>query len=100
MMIPGLAVLVIAGAGLFAIRYIEQATVSIRQATVLPEPMSLPEFRLVDQDGKAFTRESLLGHSSLLFFGFTHCPDICPATLQQLAIARRDLAGQRGNADA
>ncbi len=100
MMIPVLAVLVIAGTALFAIRSIDQAAVAIRQATVLPEPMPLPEFRLLDQDGKAYTRDSLLGHSSLLFFGFTHCPDICPATLQQLAIARRKLASQRGNAGA
>ncbi len=98
MLVPVLAVLVIAGAGLFAIRNIDQATVAIRQATVLPEPMLLPEFRLVDQDGNAFTRDSLMGHPSLLFFGFTHCPDICPATLQQLAVARRELAGQRGDA--
>ena len=56
--------------------------------------------RLLDQDGNAFTRDSLLGHSSLLFFGFTHCPDICPATLQQLVIARRGLASQRGNTGA
>jgi protein SCO1/2 len=98
--IPVLAVLAIAGTALFAIRSIDQAGVSLRQATVLPEPMSLPEFRLVDQDGNAFTRDSLLGHSSLLFFGFTHCPDICPATLQQLAVARRELASQRSNAGA
>jgi protein SCO1 len=100
MMIPVLAVLVIAGAALFAIRSIDQAAVAIRQATVLPEPMPLPEFRLLDQDGNAFTRDSLLGHSSLLFFGFTQCPDICPATLQQLATARRKLASQRGNTGA
>ncbi len=100
MIVPVLAVLAVAGAALFAIRSIDQAAVPLRQATVLPEPMSLPEFRLVDQDGNAFTRDSLLGHSSLLFFGFTHCPDICPATLQQLAVARRELASQRGNAGA
>lgn len=98
MMIPVLAVLVIAVAAVFAIRSIDQATVAIRLATVLPEPMPLPEFELTDQDGNAFTRDSLLGHSSLLFFGFTHCPDICPATLQRLALARRELASQRGNA--
>ena len=100
MIIPVLAVLAIAGSALFAIRSIDQATVPLRQATVLPEPMSLPEFRLVDQDGMAFTRDSLLGQSSLLYFGFTHCPDICPATLQQLAVARRDLGRLRGNTGA
>lgn len=60
-------------------------------ATVLPEPRPLPAFSLVDQHDKPFTRDSLTGHDSILFFGFTHCPDICPATLQQLAIARQQV---------
>jgi protein SCO1/2 len=58
------------------------------RATVLPEVMPLPDFSLVDQHGEAFGRNELAGRWHLLFFGFTHCPDICPATLQQLAIAR------------
>jgi len=57
-------------------------------ATVLPEPKSLPEFSLLDQAGNEFNRESFSGNWSLVFFGFTHCPDICPATLQQLSLAR------------
>jgi protein SCO1/2 len=61
-------------------------------ATVLPSPRPLPPFSLVDQSGKPFTNGSLSGRRSVLFFGFTHCPDICPATLQQLAIAKRRLA--------
>lgn len=93
-----IALLVTSGAAVFAIRQIGEATDALRLATVFPEPAALPEFHMVDQDGAAFTRESLLGHTSLLFFGFTHCPDICPATLQQLAFARRELAGRRGNA--
>ncbi len=57
-------------------------------ATVLPQPVQLPDFTLIDEDGRSFTKASFRGQWSLLFFGFTHCPDICPATLQQLAIAR------------
>jgi protein SCO1/2 len=63
-------------------------------ATVLPEPLPLPAFTLHDAQNEPFTRESLLGRTSLLFFGFTHCPDICPATLQQLALARKQLQEQ------
>ncbi|HEX9853357.1 MAG TPA: SCO family protein [Woeseiaceae bacterium] len=91
-----LAILVIAGAALIAIGNIDRSITATRLATVLPQPMPLPDFRLIDQDGQAFDRESLRGHPSLLFFGFTHCPDICPATLQQLAVARGKLAGQQG----
>ena len=62
------------------------------QATLLPEPLALPDFELVDQDGNTFTRDSLRNDWTLLFFGFTHCPDICPNTLQKLAMARARLA--------
>jgi protein SCO1/2 len=57
-------------------------------ATVLPQSRALPQFSLLDQNGAEFDTESLRDQWSLLFFGFTHCPDICPATLTQLAIAR------------
>lgn len=56
-------------------------------ATVLQTPRPLPEFVLQDHQARAFAREDLLGRWSLLFFGFTECPDICPLTLQQLAKA-------------
>jgi len=67
-------------------------------ATILPQPGTLPQFSLLDQDGAEFNNESLHDQWSLLFFGFTHCPDICPATLQQLAIARSRVL-QQGAAD-
>ena len=67
-------------------------------ATVLPAPRPLPPFSLVDQHGRPFTNSSLTGRQSVMFFGFTNCPDICPATLQQLAIARQRLASS-GTAD-
>jgi protein SCO1/2 len=38
-------------------------------------------FRLTDQDGRIVTEEDLKGRPSLVFFGFTHCPDVCPTTL-------------------
>lgn len=63
-----------------------------QHATVLPEPASLPEFTLEDGDGQAFTKASFENRVSLVFFGFTHCPDVCPLTLSQLAAARRMLA--------
>lgn len=61
-------------------------------AFVLPAPMPLPEFALVDQSGNAVTRDTFRDQWSLVFFGFTHCPDICPTTLQILSAARKKLA--------
>jgi protein SCO1/2 len=45
----------------------------------LPRPVNA--FALTDHDGMAFTQERLRGKWSLLFFGYTFCPDICPITL-------------------
>ena len=38
-------------------------------------------FKLIDQNGKAVSDQDLKGHPFLVFFGFTHCPDVCPTTL-------------------
>lgn len=38
-------------------------------------------FKLVDQNGQAVTEQALKGKPSLIFFGFTHCPDVCPTAL-------------------
>jgi protein SCO1/2 len=38
-------------------------------------------FHLTDQNGRAVTEQDIKGHPSLVFFGFTHCPDVCPTTL-------------------
>jgi protein SCO1/2 len=54
-------------------------------AKVMPEPRPIPEFQLSDADGRAFDRSRLLGHWSLLFFGYTYCPDVCPFVMQNLA---------------
>jgi protein SCO1/2 len=61
-------------------------------ATVLPATSELPEFSLLDQNGKMIGRDVFEGQWDLLFFGFTQCPDICPTTLQVLADAQRQLA--------
>jgi protein SCO1 len=42
-------------------------------------------FNLTDQDGAPITEAALSGHPSVLFFGFTHCPEVCPTTLFEMA---------------
>ncbi len=44
-------------------------------------------FHLVDQNGKPFTDADLKGKWHLVFFGYTHCPDVCPTTLNELSLA-------------
>ena len=45
----------------------------------------LSKITLINQNGKAFNKQSLNQKPSLLFFGFTHCPEICPTTLSELS---------------
>ena len=53
-------------------------------------------FSLVDQDGRAVTDRDYRGAPKLVFFGFTHCPDVCPTTLQQASEVLRAL-GPKGD---
>lgn len=43
------------------------------------------EYQLVTTSGQAFTRDSLRGSPSMVFFGFTHCPEVCPTSLAEMA---------------
>lgn len=65
--------------------------VAVESATLLSPGRPLPAFELVREDTSAFTRADFEGDWSLVFFGFTHCPDICPATLETLAAVKRRL---------
>ena len=53
-------------------------------ALLLHTPKLLPDFSLTDTAGAPFTRSALMGHWSILYFGYTHCPDACPTTLAAL----------------
>jgi len=59
--------------------------------TMLKEAVVLRPFKLIDDNGQPFTNKNLKGHWSLIFFGFTNCPMICPTTLAQLNIAYKTL---------
>lgn len=51
---------------------------------LLPQGRDMPELTLTNQDGESVSLQQLEGHWNLLFFGYTFCPDICPATLAEL----------------
>jgi protein SCO1/2 len=82
----GLAVLALAS-GVFAGYLVFGAHPLPRPRTdalLLQAPKPLPEFSLMDDTGHSFTRASLQGHWSLIYTGYTHCPDACPTTLAAL----------------
>jgi len=53
-------------------------------------------FKLTDQDDKPITEAALKGRPSLIFFGYTHCPDVCPTTLFELSEVLRALGPDAG----
>jgi len=57
-------------------------------------------FSLVDQDGKPVTEAALKGKPTLIFFGFTHCPDICPTALYEITQAFEALGPDAAKAQA
>jgi protein SCO1/2 len=61
--------------------------------SLLPATLGGP-FSLTDHTGSAVTEADYAGRYLLVFFGFTHCPDICPTTLNQVALTMRSL-GER-----
>jgi protein SCO1 len=59
----------------------------------LEQPLPEPNVTLTDTSGKPFNlRQATAGRLTLVYFGYTHCPDVCPTTMADLASALRDLA--------
>jgi protein SCO1/2 len=92
----GAAVAIVAlGAGLLLSRALHTRTLqapALATGTVLTPSRPLPTVAFTDQDGAAFDAARLQGRWTLLFFGFTNCPDVCPATLTLLAQVEKQLA--------
>ena len=64
-----------------------------RTALVYPTAREIPAFELSRADGGKLTNADLEGAWSVLFFGYTHCPDVCPTTLATLKQVEAQLAG-------
>ncbi len=89
-----LVLLAAALAGAATAWFMQQSTgpPALEQATLLDAPRPLPDFTLTDQAERPFGRDQLRGRWTLMFFGFTNCPDVCPTTLATLAAVSRELA--------
>ena len=85
--------LLIMGAGAFLVLSLHE-TPRGAAGTLLASAIGGP-FRLVDQNGKTVTDADLKGKWSLVYFGYTHCPDACPTALNDIAIALDELGPQR-----
>jgi protein SCO1 len=87
-----LAGIVVAG-GIAAGLYTRQFGPPVRLATgtLLTPGRPLEDFSLIDAKGRSFGPANLRGHWSLMFFGYTNCPDFCPTTLTTLAAVQKRL---------
>jgi len=83
-----LLVLVVAlasAAGFWLAHRLEHRNPTLVSGTWLPQPRDPGEFSLIDQNNGQFSAARLRGAPTLVYFGYTHCPDVCPVTLLQLA---------------
>ena len=69
--------------------------VALASGTLLAPPRALADFSLIDNQGRSFGAANLRGHWSLMFFGYTNCPDYCPTTLTTLAALEKKLRAAR-----
>ena len=89
-----LVVALAAGLGLLAGRHLltqgaGSSVPELETVRLLPAPRPLPAFDLAQADGTRLEPADLRGHWTIVFLGFTHCPDVCPTTLAELAVAQK-----------
>jgi protein SCO1/2 len=91
-----LVVAIAMGLGLWAAERMhrrgEASGPALQAVRLLPQPRALPAFALRQSDGTQLVPGEIRGHWTLVFLGFTHCPDICPTTLAELARAQKQWA--------
>lgn len=79
-------------AGFYLAHELDRRAPALASGTWLPQPKAVGDFHLTDNLGQPYTRADLAGAPTLVYFGFTRCPDVCPATLIKLAQIRRQAA--------
>jgi protein SCO1/2 len=86
------AALCAALAGFWLARELDSSGPALASGTWLPRPKAIDDFHLIDNLGRPFSLRDLQGKPSLVFFGFTRCPDVCPTTLLKLAQIKKSAA--------
>ena len=81
----------IAGVAASALWRHRTPAVDLTTGTMITPSRELPDFSLIDQQGRPFRSADLRGRWSMLFFGYTNCPDLCPTTLATLAAMEKRL---------
>ncbi len=84
-----------AGAGLlgfYLAQQLDREAPLLASGTWLPRPKAIGDFELLDESGRPYRRADLTSAPTLVYFGFTRCPDVCPTTLVKLAQVRRQAA--------
>jgi protein SCO1/2 len=76
--------------------WLTPAPVKLASGDLLDPPRPVADFTLTGDDSKPFTRSDLLGHWSLVYVGYTFCPDVCPTTLMLLKNVEKDLGASAG----
>ncbi|KAJ6157436.1 Mitochondrial metallochaperone Sco1 [Penicillium chermesinum] len=83
------ALFILTGAGMMLYFRVEKARLERKRIAEMSKGVGRPKvggpFVLKDTDGKEFTAEDLKGKYAFVYFGFTHCPDICPDELDKMA---------------
>ncbi|MFD5660108.1 SCO family protein [Streptomyces hirsutus] len=74
------------------IAVVSEAAGAEKAATALDNPFEKPDLVLTDTQGKKYDfRAETAGKPTLIYFGYTHCPDVCPLTMNNLAVAKKQL---------
>ncbi|XP_031486741.1 protein SCO1 homolog 1, mitochondrial [Nymphaea colorata] len=80
-------------------RHIEElkaASITVKQGPSIGKAAIGGPFKLVNHEGKSVTEKDFMGKWTVIYFGFTHCPDICPEELQKLVMAIDEIKKKAG----
>lgn len=78
--------------GFYLAQQLDRESPVLASGTWLPRPKPIADFELTDGSGRPYRRADLTSAPTLVYFGFTRCPDVCPTTLAKLAQLHRQAA--------